>query len=102
MATERQVQEAVARCVATMVLYHNEKRTRHTTIMMTAEVRATAAGVSELDLGHDQADKRVIRPVEGELVARYGPDTGRKLYNDFVKAFNGSPEADPILTPFKV
>ena len=103
MATERQVEEAVARCVATMVLYHNEGRTRSSTLAMKAEVRATAAHVSGLGVTGAQSGERVFLPVEAELIARYGPEAGRRLHREFVRAYDGRTTGpDPILSPAKV
>ena len=42
MFSERELQEAVARCISSMVLYHHGKRSRETTATMIAEVRSVA------------------------------------------------------------
>jgi hypothetical protein len=89
MATEREVQEAIARCVSSMVLYHNGKRSRETTTAMVAEVQAAAGWVSAQGWEIGETDERILRPVEGELLARYGHELGVRLTTEFLKAFEG-------------
>jgi hypothetical protein len=50
MATERQIQEAIAQCVSAMVYYHNCDRSQETEDQMVAEIQVVAAFVKELDL----------------------------------------------------
>ena len=102
MHTERQLQEMVARCVATMVYYHNSPKTRHTDTLMNAEVQAHAAWVSGLNLGARRTDEGILRPVEAELIARYGEAAGHKCFNEFAKAFFGLTKPTPIYNSVKV
>jgi hypothetical protein len=89
MTTERQVQETIARCVSAMVYYHNRGRYRENEDRMIAEVQLAAGFVEELGLSRVGADRRIIRPVEAELIARYGYEVGPRLAAQFVGAFEG-------------
>jgi len=91
MTTQRQYQEAVARCVSIMVFYHNGERTSSSLRRMRSEVKdvaGTVAGMAQ----PDEDPYRVDLHVEGELVARYGQELGSHLFADFQKAYEtGSP-----------
>ena len=97
MATERQLQETVARCVSIMVYYHNTTRAPQAKERMIAEVELVAAWVLELDLSPGDTDRHIFRPVEGELLARYGPEVARGLHAEFLDAFEGF--CPPSLNP---
>jgi hypothetical protein len=90
MSNERQVRETVARCVSIIVYYHNCGRAPKTTTAMIADVRAVADLVARLELGTDEIDELILRPVEAELRARYGHELGFRLNNEFVGAFEGT------------
>lgn len=96
MATDREVQETIARVVAGLVYYVNCGKTPETKAAMATEARAVAALVA----GWGLPDDRVVRPVRAELVARYGPEAGAGLHTEFVKAFEG--KAGPGLLPSMV
>jgi hypothetical protein len=102
MVTDRQIEELVARCVATLVYYQNLPQNRHALILLKAELRATASGVAELGLGAPQVAQRLLRPVEAELVSRYGPEHGGLLAAEFVRAFGGTAGPVPILAPLPI
>ena len=87
MATERQVQETIARCISTMVFYHNSERSRKTEDRMIAEVQVIAGFVEELGFERGEAEERIIRPVELELIARYGYEVGPRMAVQFANAF---------------
>src|SRR6476660_9669452 len=89
MATERQVQELVARCVSIAVFYHNGEKAAKAKEMMAAEIRAVARQVGEMGLGPERLDEQFLRPVEAELSARYGPQAGARLYAAIARAFAG-------------
>ncbi len=95
MATERQVQETIARCVSIVVFFHNSQKTPKMRAMMVAEVRTVAGWVEELGMCGMAAGEQILSPVELELIARYGPVVGRKLNSEFAKAFKGL--AAPVL-----
>lgn len=87
MVTERQTLETVARCVSTMVFYHNGDRTGADREPMSSEVRLIAGFVAEWDLDADETEGLIIRPVEAELIARYGREIGPRLVREFADAF---------------
>ncbi len=95
MATERQIQETIARCVSIVVFFHNSRKTPKMRTMMVAEVQAVARSAEELGMGGTATDERILLPVESELLARYGAVVGRRLNAEFAKAFKGS--AVPVL-----
>jgi hypothetical protein len=85
MATQRQLQETVARCVSAMVSYHNCERSEKVHDRMVGEVQMIAGFLEELGLGRGEIDHRVILPVEAELIARFGQVTGSRLAIQFVE-----------------
>lgn len=89
MATERQIQETIARCVGITVFYHNGAITANVRAMRALEYKTVAGRVKELGLSHEATEERILRPVEAELIARYGPEEGRRLNVEFLKAFAG-------------
>ena len=87
MATDRQFQEVVARCVSVMVFYHNDEKTPKARATMVAEVQTVVGFFRELGLGVREVDEHIMTPVEAELVARYGREAGGSLNAEFVRAF---------------
>ncbi len=89
MATAKQMRQTVDRCVNTMIRYHDAGRTRHTNLLMVAELQAHAAWV--LDLGMDVAEtvENILHPVETELIRRYGHELGLRFYDEFLRGFEG-------------
>ena len=100
-ATERQIQETIARCVSIMVYFHNEERTPKVKAMMIAEVQTVVGFVGELGLGlgSREVEERIVIPVEGELLTRYGHEVGRRLNAEFVSAFGDTRNTDPAQGP---
>lgn len=87
MSDERQLHEAIARCVAIMVFYKNGERTPDSPARMAAEIRAVAGQVTGMGWPEGEAEWRVVRPVERELMARYGHELGPRIVADFVNAY---------------
>jgi hypothetical protein len=54
---------------------------------MVAEVWLVAAFVKELGFSYGGAAWRIMSPVEDELLARYGSETGLDLATRFIEAF---------------
>ncbi len=79
-----------------MVLYHNAPRSRHSTILMTAEIWDTAASVLELGLDEGQIRARITTPVEDELQSRYELAESRKHYAEFIQAFHRGIDPLPV------
>jgi hypothetical protein len=89
MVTDRQIRETVARCVSAMVSYHDNERGQEPTDRMTAEVLVIAGWVEEMGLGAERTDRLILRPVGVELIGRYGPEVGHRLFDEFLDAFEG-------------
>ena len=83
MPMEREIQEMIARIVGILVFYSNSEKSTRAKDLMTSEVQAVAASVAEK--GWDQGS--ILRGVEDELVARYGPQVGARVQAEFVRAF---------------
>ena len=102
MATEREIQETIARCVGIMVFYVNSRETRPAKGLMIAEVRAVAGLVKRWGLSGQATADSVLRPVEAELLARYGREAAGRLNAEFVEAFGKTSEPASILVPSRV
>ena len=83
MASERDVQEVVAHCVGIVVYYENITSTAKTRASRLSEIRAMGSRARDLGLGED----RILREVEVELLARYGPEVGSGINGEFARAF---------------
>lgn len=57
---------------------------------MASEVQAMAGRVGEIGVKPGEADGHILRPVEAELLARYGHELGPRLTRMFLEAF-GNP-----------
>ena len=89
MATDRELQETIARCVSALVFYHKCGRTGETSERMAAEVQLIAGYVGEvLHLAGDEIESRLVRPLEFELTERFGREVGRRLLGEFLAAFD--------------
>jgi hypothetical protein len=95
LVTERQAQEIVARCISVLVAYHNGERTPEATAMMVVKVQAVAVWVDELGFSIGETDEHVLRPVEAELLARYGHEAGVRISREFLDAFESVWYGDP-------
>ena len=89
MATEREIQETLARCVSIMVFYHQGNRSNNSRDLMVAEVQTLAAWVGDLGLDDGVVTDHILRPMETEMLARYGPEVGPRLAAAFRGAFEG-------------
>ncbi|MDR3634318.1 MAG: hypothetical protein P4L84_10985 [Isosphaeraceae bacterium] len=92
MATERDARELIDRCVSCMVFYHNSKAAPHAESAMVAEIQAIPALIAAIGLNGDDANDRVIRRVENELLARFGHEAGWRLFNEFTAAYDAAPK----------
>jgi hypothetical protein len=98
MATERQVQETVAQCVSCMVFYFNSRKSRGVKTAITAEFRDVALLVTGWGLSTSEISFSLLRPIEAELVVRYGTVEGLNLSKEFAEVFNGLTGTGPVLT----
>ena len=86
MMTSREYQELVARCVSIVVFYRTSDQTSTTSARLSSEIHGVASAIDRMSPpGEDPL--RIERPVEGELLARYGLKSGKKAFADFQKAF---------------
>lgn len=102
MVTERQVQEMVAGWVSCLVFYVNSGKTRDVKGAMIAEIQATATLVKSWGLSDKAGADLLLRPVQAELVVRYGSAEGRELFKEFAEAFNGLTGSVPVLAPVRI
>jgi hypothetical protein len=77
----------IDRCIALMVAHHENDGMPEAEAMRAAEMLTIAAWVEGMDLGCGDTDRLILGPIEGELVARYGPETGGRLHAEFIEAF---------------
>lgn len=96
MMPERQVQELVARCVSSLVFYVNSGQTRQAQDARAADARAAARLVTRWGMSDRDTAEALLRPVEAEMVARYGRAEGRRLSGEFAATFTRSAGADPV------
>jgi hypothetical protein len=88
MTDERQLQEAIARCVSIMVSYLNTEQTPDSADRMATEIRSEARKVAGMG---DEADRLGFRPIEIELMARFGPELGPRVVSEFMRICHPSP-----------
>ncbi len=89
MTTQRQIQEAIARCVSLLVFYHNGEKTTKTRGLLAAEIRDVGESVRGLDFGDETSGEGILRLVECELRDRYGTEGGGRINAEFTRAFDG-------------
>jgi hypothetical protein len=87
VATEWELREVIDRCISLMVAHHEGDGMPEAEAMMAAEMETIAAWVEGIDLGCGDTDRLILEPIEGELVARYGPETGGRFHAEFIEAF---------------
>ncbi len=98
MATDREVEEMIARCVGIMVFYRNSGKTTQSNRRMVAEVRAVAGCVKEWHPA-DGVVRRILDSVKAEMIVRYGHELGVRLDGEFYTAFEGETMPLPIPSP---
>ena len=94
MSIEREARELVARCVSIMVCHLYSERTPEADDGMRADVRAVAACAAGLGDGPFDVEGLILRPVEDELLARFGHEAGVRLNGVFRDAFEGRAAPD--------
>lgn len=90
MASEREFQETVARCVSMMVYYRNDLRSAAAAAAMTDEIHGVARQIATLGPIAADWSRDLRRRVQEELVARYGRPIGGCLHDEFLGAFEGA------------
>jgi hypothetical protein len=89
MTQARVLDEIVAGCVAVVVFYHYHEKRRATEDAISQEIQALGELVSGMGLPGDAIERRVIRPLERELIGRYGHEVGPRITSQFIGAFHG-------------
>jgi hypothetical protein len=96
VATEWELREVIGRCISLIVAHHEDDWMPEAEAMMAAQMETIAAWVEGMDLGCGDTDRLlgcgdtdrlILEPIEGELVARYGWETGGRLHAEFIEAF---------------
>jgi hypothetical protein len=87
LATEREIRGVIDRGIALMVAHHEDDGMPGAETRMAAEMLTIAARVEGMDLGGGDTDRLILGPIEDELVARYGLETGCRLQAAFIAAF---------------
>jgi hypothetical protein len=70
MATARQIQETVARCVSSMVFYVNSGKTRQAKGAIVAEIRAAVDIVSQWALTSPTTNDSFLHQIDVEMLRR--------------------------------
>lgn len=89
MTTDRQFREIISRCVSTMVFYHDSVRSCEVVRWVLQEVRDIAVEVADLGLEGEEAYQLILRPVEDDLIRRYGHEVGPRISGRFIDEFEG-------------
>jgi hypothetical protein len=90
MTQARVLDEIVAGCLAIVVLYHDHEKTRATEDMISQEIQALGELVAGMGLPGDAIECHVIRPLERELIGRYGHEVGPRITSQCIGAFHGA------------
>lgn len=89
MTTDRQLREIISRCVSTMVFYHDSVRSCEVVRWVLQEVRDIAGEVADWGLEGNEAYQYILRPVEDDLIRRYGYEVGPRISGCFIDEFEG-------------
>jgi hypothetical protein len=87
VATEWELREVIDRCISLIVAHYEDDGMPGAETMMAAEMLTVAAWVEGMDLAGGDTDRLILGPIEDELVARYGLETGGRLSAEFIEAF---------------
>ena len=99
MATEREVEEILARCVSIMVYFCSCRRSSRAEATMVFEIQAVVARMTELDLSPDRMAEEMLGAIRGELTQRYGSLVGGRLTATFGGVFRAA--CQPNLLAFE-
>lgn len=87
MATQWELREVIDHCIILMVAHHEDDGMPEAEARMAAEMLTIAAWVEGMALAGGDTDRLILEPIEDELVARYGLETGGRLHAEFLAAF---------------
>ena len=91
--------EVKNRCLASICVCVENGNQLMAKMTMKAEIRELAREVARWCLNGESKARLFLRPMEGELVRRFGPHLGRQLYWDFVEVFWLQTWSDSLLFP---
>lgn len=92
IATEREAQELVAKCVYFMIIYYIATIFYYTKHTILEDVRSVSGQIAAMGLSAEEAGEQIIRRVGGELVTRYGREAGWRLFKQFTAAYDSVPD----------
>lgn len=84
MPTNREIEDLITRCVAAMVYLDGRGIAKAVAV---TEIHDAAASVGTWGMTGPRIRERLLRPVEAELIARYGLAEGGRLNQEFLLAF---------------
>jgi hypothetical protein len=90
MTTQREIEEAVARCVSIAVFLHNSRRAHRAEDLFEDDVRSVARWAVEAGLGEGEMEHALLGPIHPELIARYGIEIGSQLCATFLGAYRNA------------
>jgi hypothetical protein len=88
MATDRDVEETVCRCLSLVIYFHHFEKRRTTRPAMAVEVRAVADQARKLGI----PDHAILPRVDAELAHRFDDATRRRLHAEFATAYRRTAE----------
>ena len=88
MYNDQQIRAVIARGVSIMICYRRDTENPRVKCEMIARAESLGGLVDELAMCPSELDRLILRPVKDELMVRYGPDIGPKLYAEFLAAFD--------------
>ncbi len=83
--TEREVEEVIARCVSAAIYLEGCEPTARAEAV--SDIHDVARIVGAWGVPWARIRERLLRPVEAELVSRYGPVTGPERNRTFLEEF---------------
>jgi hypothetical protein len=87
MSHEREVEEAVAHCVAPIVVYDNPPQSSQNTGVMRDDARQVAERASGAKRWKRDAAHLLFGSIRADLVLRFGDKVGDYLFADFLTAY---------------
>jgi hypothetical protein len=87
MLSDRQRSQAISRCVSAMIFYHDASRSGEVVRWVVAEIRAIANEVAGWGIDGEETYRSILRPVEDDLILRFGHEVGPRLSHKFIDDF---------------
>src|SRR5262249_22731113 len=83
------LEEMAARCVATVVFYHDTDRSVEACESMRNDILSIAESVTSLEFDTHECDEVLYR-VRQELVSRYSHEAGGRIFSEFDRIFEAA------------